>query len=93
MLEFDLVRVTDVRYIRGHILWLRFSDDGLTGEIDLANDLRGEVFEPLARPTAVRASLLGLGGRNDRLAEWCGLGAGHASRAGTCSERSTNKIK
>jgi hypothetical protein len=30
----------------GHRVWLRF-DDGLEGEIDLAGELRGEVFEPL----------------------------------------------
>ena len=33
----------------GHRVWLRF-DDGLEGEIDLAGELRGEVFEPLRDP-------------------------------------------
>jgi hypothetical protein len=42
----DLIAVVDVRHIRDHILWFRFSD-GATGEIDLADELRGEVFEPL----------------------------------------------
>lgn len=49
MLEFDLIRVTDVRYVAGHVLWLKFSD-GLDGEIDLANELIGEVFGPLKDP-------------------------------------------
>ncbi len=30
-------------------MWLRF-DDGLAGEIDLADELHGEVFEPLRDP-------------------------------------------
>ena len=51
MLEFDLIRVTDVRHIRGHVLWLKFSD-GLEGEINLANELKGEVFEPLKDPNS-----------------------------------------
>jgi hypothetical protein len=46
MLHFDLIRVTAVRHIRNHVLWLEFSD-GLNGEIDLENELIGEVFEPL----------------------------------------------
>lgn len=33
----------------GHRVWLRF-DDGLEGEIDLAGELYGEVFEPLRDP-------------------------------------------
>jgi hypothetical protein len=46
MLRFDLIRVTGVHHIRDHVLWLEFSD-GLKGEIDLENDLIGEVFDPL----------------------------------------------
>ena len=49
MFEFDLIRVTDVRYIRGHVLWLKFSD-GTEGDIDFANELKGEAFEPLKDP-------------------------------------------
>jgi hypothetical protein len=43
----ELIGVTEVRHVRGHVLWLRFSD-GTAGEVDLASELRGEVFEPLA---------------------------------------------
>ena len=49
MLDFDLVRVTDVRYVRDHVLWLQFSD-GLEGEVDLADGLKGPIFEPLHDP-------------------------------------------
>jgi hypothetical protein len=41
-----MLNVTAVRHVRDHILWLRFSD-GAEGEVDLAGDLQGEVFEPL----------------------------------------------
>ncbi len=50
MVNFDLARVTGVRHIRDHVLWLRFSD-GLEGEVDLADSLSGRVFEPLRDPT------------------------------------------
>ncbi len=38
--------VTDARYLRGYRLWLSFSD-GISGELDLAHRLEGDVFEPL----------------------------------------------
>ena len=43
---FELARVTGVRHVRDHVLWLEFSD-GLSGEVDLAAQLVGPVFEPL----------------------------------------------
>lgn len=43
---FDLVRVTAVRHVRDHVLWLEFSD-GLAGELDFADHLVGAAFEPL----------------------------------------------
>ena len=43
---FDIVRVTAVRHVRDHVLWLQFSD-GLAGELDFANHLIGAAFEPL----------------------------------------------
>jgi len=33
----------------GHRVWLHF-DDGIEGEVDLAGELEGEVFEPLRDP-------------------------------------------
>ena len=44
-------RVSSVRYVRGHVLWLAFND-GVEGEIDLGAQLRGELFEPLLDPAA-----------------------------------------
>ena len=41
-----LPRITDARYVEGHTIWLRFAD-GAEGEVDLENELEGEVFEPL----------------------------------------------
>jgi hypothetical protein len=43
----ELVSVVEARHVRDHVVWLRF-DDGAAGEVDLAGELRGEVFEPLA---------------------------------------------
>ena len=41
-----LTRIKAARYLGGHSVWLRFSDD-LEGTVDLSRDLAGEVFEPL----------------------------------------------
>lgn len=41
-----MVRVIDARPVKDYVLWLRFSD-GTEGEIDLLEELYGEVFEPL----------------------------------------------
>ena len=38
--------VLEVRYVRDHILWVRFQD-GTEGEVDIAPSLRGPIFEPL----------------------------------------------
>ncbi len=49
---FELVRVTAVRHVRDHVLWLEFSD-GVSGEVDLSDVLGargGPVFEPLRDP-------------------------------------------
>jgi hypothetical protein len=49
-----MVPVTGVRYVRDHVLWLRFSD-GVEGKIDLQDELHGEVFEPLRDTHLFRA--------------------------------------
>lgn len=41
--------VLEVRHVAGHVVWLRFRD-GTVGEVDLASELRGSVFEPLRDP-------------------------------------------
>ena len=44
-----ILNVIEARYLGGHRVWLRFND-GVEGEIDLAGELQGEVFEPLHDP-------------------------------------------
>ncbi len=44
-----LPRIEEARYVSSHIVWLRFSD-GTEGEVNLSNELYGEVFEPLKAP-------------------------------------------
>ena len=41
--------VVQARHLGGYRVWLRF-DDGLEGELDLAGELWGPVFEPLRDP-------------------------------------------
>ncbi len=41
-----LPKVIDARHAGDYNVWLRFAD-GLSGEIDLADELWGTVFEPL----------------------------------------------
>lgn len=45
----ELAYVVAARHLGGHRVWLRF-DDGLEGEVDLADSLRGPIFEPLKDP-------------------------------------------
>lgn len=41
-----MVKVIAARHVRDYVVWLRFSD-GIEGEVDLRNELHGEMFEPL----------------------------------------------
>ncbi len=47
-------RLIEARYVRGYVVWLRFSD-GSEGEVDLAGELEGPVFEPLRDPDYFRS--------------------------------------
>ncbi len=40
------LHVKEAKYLHDYVIWLKFND-GTEGEIDLANELEGEVFEPL----------------------------------------------
>lgn len=51
MIELEFVKVVNVRHVRDHVLWLEFSD-GLTGEVNLADELSGEMFALLRDPAA-----------------------------------------
>ena len=41
-----LERVVEARYVGDYKVWVRFAD-GTAGEVDLADELWGPVFEPL----------------------------------------------
>lgn len=41
-----LPRIVEARYMADKVVWLRF-DDGVEGEVDLAQEVHGEIFEPL----------------------------------------------
>ena len=43
-------RVVEARYVREFTLCIRFSD-GTEGEVDLSDELHGELFEPLRDPS------------------------------------------
>ena len=49
MIRHMIPRVTEARYLGEHRVLLRF-EDGAEGEVDLASELDGEVFEPLKDP-------------------------------------------
>ncbi len=46
--------VLEARCVRDYVVWLRFHD-GTEGEIDLAPELDGAVFEPLKDPDVFRS--------------------------------------
>jgi len=48
-----LPRILDARYTSDFKVWLRFSD-GVQGEVDLASELYGPLFEPLRQPAMFR---------------------------------------
>ena len=41
-----ILHVEEARYLRAHVVWVRFND-GFSGEVDLSAALTGPVFEPL----------------------------------------------
>ena len=41
-----MVRLIEAKPVKDYVIWLRFQD-GTEGEVDLKNELYGEVFEPL----------------------------------------------
>ena len=43
-----ILHVKEARYLHDYVIWLRFNN-GIEGEIDLQNELNGEVFEPLKK--------------------------------------------
>ena len=41
-----ILHITDVKYVRDYVIWVKFND-GIGGEVDLSAELEGEVFGPL----------------------------------------------
>ena len=48
------LHVTQVRHVADYRIWLAFND-GAAGEVDLASELYGELFEPLKDPALFRS--------------------------------------
>ncbi|NUN92889.1 MAG: DUF2442 domain-containing protein [Verrucomicrobiae bacterium] len=49
-----ILEIEAVKYVRDYVLWLRFND-GAEGTVDLADELTGPVFGPLADKRRFRA--------------------------------------
>jgi len=41
-----ILHIKEARYLHDYVIWLRFNDCAV-GEVDLKDELYGEVFEPL----------------------------------------------
>ena len=41
-----ILHVKEARYLHDYVVWVRFND-AMEGEVDLENELEGEVFGPL----------------------------------------------
>jgi hypothetical protein len=52
-----ILHVTEVKYERDYVLWLKFND-GAEGFVDLAGEMYGEMFAPLKDPKAFRTAKL-----------------------------------
>ncbi len=46
-------RVLEAEYIRDYVIHIRFAD-GVEGDVDLRDELEGEVFEPLRDPACFK---------------------------------------
>jgi Domain of unknown function (DUF4160)/Protein of unknown function (DUF2442) len=46
VIDCRLPRLVELRHVRAHVLWLRYSD-GVEGEVDLGDGLNGDMLEPL----------------------------------------------
>ena len=44
------LHVTDAKYLHDYVIWVKFND-GIEGEVDLENELSGEIFGPLKDKT------------------------------------------
>ena len=49
-----ILHVKKAKYLHDYVIWLRFNN-GVQGEVDLAKELKGEVFGPLKKKAHFRA--------------------------------------
>ena len=49
-----ILHVIEAKYLRDYVVWVRFSD-GIAGEVNLAEELEGEVFSPLKDPSLFKS--------------------------------------
>lgn len=47
------LNVKEAKYLHGYVIWVRFND-GAEGEVDLEDELDGEMFKPLKDPALFR---------------------------------------
>ncbi len=52
-----LPRIVEAHYVAGFIVWIRFSD-GAEGDVDLSQDLTGQIFAPLHNVEEFRRVIL-----------------------------------
>jgi len=52
-----MVRVIEARHVRDYVIRVRFAD-GVEGEVDLKDELYGEVFEPLKDPELFKSLMV-----------------------------------
>ncbi len=48
------LHVKEAKYLHDYVIWLRF-DNGKEGEIDLKDELSGEIFDPLKKPETFKS--------------------------------------
>ena len=48
-----ILHVKEAKYLHDYVIWLKFND-GAEGEVDLRDELDGEVFEPLKKLNTFR---------------------------------------
>ena len=49
-----ILHVKEARYLHDYVIWCRFSD-GAEGEVDLKDELYGDVFDPLKNLVAFKS--------------------------------------
>lgn len=48
-----ILHVKEAKYLHDYVIWLRFNDEA-EGEVDLKDELDGEIFEPLKKVESLK---------------------------------------